>query len=190
MDNKINKIIVVLGQTSTGKSDFAVEVAKSINGEIISADSRQVYKGMNLGTGKITKKEMQKIPHYLLDVASPSRVFTVSDFKKLADKKIDEILSKNKTPILCGGTGFYIDTVINNINFPDVKPNPILRAKLEKISNEKLFIMLGKLDKERSKNIDKNNKVRLIRAIEIVKTLGKVPTLQTLDVYWKYNLIF
>src|SRR5450830_151155 len=113
MKNKnLNKIIVILGQTSTGKSDFAVDIAKKIDGEIISADSRQVYKGMDLGTGKITKKEMQKVPHYLLDVASPSRIFTVNDFKKLADKKIQEIFKKGKTPILCGGTGFYIDTVI------------------------------------------------------------------------------
>lgn len=178
-----NKIIVILGQTSTGKSNFAVDIAKKIDGEIISADSRQVYKGMDLGTGKITKKEMQKIPHYLLDVASPSRVFTVNDFKKLADKKIAEIFKKNKTPILCGGTGFYIDTVINNVNFPDVKPNPTLRASLDNKTKEKLFEILKKLDAERAKNIDKNNKVRLIRAIEIAKALGKVPTLQTLDVF-------
>lgn len=175
---KSNKIIVILGQTSTGKSDFAVEIAKEIKGEIISADSRQVYKGMDLGTGKITKKEMQKIPHYLLDVASPSQIFTVNDFKKLADTKIKEIFKKDKTPILCGGTGFYIDTVINNVNFPDVKPNPILRTKLDKKTKEKLFEILEKLDSKRAENIDKNNKVRLIRAIEIAKTLGKVPKLE------------
>ena len=177
-----NKVIVILGQTSTGKSDFAVEIAKQINGEVISADSRQVYKGMDLGTGKITKKEMQKVPHYLLDVSSPSRIFTVNNYKKLADKKIEEIIKNKKIPIICGGTGFYIDTVVNNVIFPDVKPDPILRTKLEKKTKEKLFEMLEKLDKKRAENIDKNNKVRLVRAIEIAKTLGKVPALQILDV--------
>jgi len=171
----MNKIIVILGQTSTGKSDFAVEIAKKIHGEIISADSRQVYKGMNLGTGKITKKEMQKVPHHLLDITSPSKIFTVNDFQKLSNKKIEEISKKGKIPIICGGTGFYIDTIINGTIFPEVKPNKKLREMLEKKSTEKLFQMLQKLDNVRAKNIDPKNKVRLVRAIEIAKTLGKVP---------------
>lgn len=174
---KTKKIIVILGQTSTGKSDFAVEIARKVNGEIISADSRQVYKGMDLGTGKITKKEMQKIPHYLLDVTSPSKVFTVSKFKELADNSIEKITQKNKVPIICGGTGFYIDTVINGTIFPDVLPNKKLRTELEKKTAPQLFKILEKLDKTRSKNIDENNKVRLVRAIEIAKALGKVPNL-------------
>ncbi|MFA5773368.1 MAG: tRNA (adenosine(37)-N6)-dimethylallyltransferase MiaA [Candidatus Paceibacterota bacterium] len=173
----MNKIIVILGQTSTGKSDFAVEVAKNINGEIISADSRQVYKGMNLGTGKITKKEMWGIPHYLLDITSPSRVFSVSDFQKLANKKIKEILEKGKTPIICGGTGFYIDSIINRTIFPEVPPNKKLREILERKTTEKLLEILKKIDKNRAQNIDQKNRIRLIRAIEIVKTLGKVPSL-------------
>ena len=176
MINK-QKIIVILGQTSTGKSDFAVEVAKQIAGEIISADSRQVYKGMDLGTGKITKKEMSGVPHYLLDVVSPKNIFTVSDFKKKANQKIKIIKNKNKIPIICGGTGFYIDSLINNTVLPEVPPNKKLRQELSLKSTEKLFKILQKLDKERAENIDKNNKVRLIRAIEITKTLGKVPTI-------------
>ncbi len=172
------KIIVILGQTSTGKSDFAVEIAKLIDGEIISADSRQVYKGMDLGTGKITKKEMHSIPHYLLDITSPSRVFTVSDFQKKANKKIDEIIKRNKTPIICGGTGFYIDTLINGTILPEVLPNKELREKLEKETTETLFEMLKKLDSDRALNIDSKNRVRLIRAIEIVKALGKVPLIR------------
>lgn len=171
------KLIVILGQTSTGKSDFAVEIAKKIGGEIISADSRQVYKGMNLGTGKITKKEMQEVPHHLLDVISPSKIFSVSDFQKLANKKIKEILEKGKTPIICGGTGFYIDSIINGTVFPEVPPNKKLREKLSKKTATQLFKMLKKLDKGRAKNIDANNPVRLIRAIEIAKALGKVPSL-------------
>lgn len=173
-----NKLIVILGQTATGKSDFAVEIAKEIKGEIISADSRQVYKGMNLGSGKITKKEMKNVPHYLLDIISPKKIFSVSDFKKLADKNIKEIFNKNKVPIICGGTGFYIDTVINNIILPEVKPNEKLRKELNQLSILELVQYLDKLDPDRLKTIDKNNKVRLIRAIEIAKALGKVPKLK------------
>jgi tRNA dimethylallyltransferase len=171
------KIIVVLGQTATGKSDFAVEMAKEIGGEIISADSRQVYKGMDLGTGKITKKEMKGIPHYLLDVISPSKVYTVNDFQKKALKEIDAIYKGGKVPIICGGTGFYIDAVVNSTVFPNVPPNKELRKKLSKKTAVQLFKILEKLDKARAKNIDKNNPVRLIRAIEIAKALGKVPKL-------------
>lgn len=170
-----NKIIVILGQTATGKSDFAVEVAKNINGEIISADSRQVYKGMNLGSGKITKKEMMGIPHYLLDIVSPSKIFSVSDFKKEAEKRIKEIINRKHIPIICGGTGFYIDTVINNTSIPEVPPNKKLREKLYRMNAIALSKYLKKLDPERLKTIDVNNPVRLIRAIEIAKSLGKVP---------------
>jgi tRNA dimethylallyltransferase len=177
------KIIVVLGQTATGKSDFAVEIAKQVNGEIISADSRQVYKGMDLGTGKITKKEMMRIPHYLLDVINPSKVFTVNDFQKKALKEIDAIYKRGKVPIICGGTGFYIDAVVNGTMFPDVPPNKELREKLSKKSASQLFKILEKLDKVRAKNIDANNSVRLIRAIEIAKALGKVPALNKSDTF-------
>lgn len=173
----MNKVIVILGQTSTGKSDFAVEIAKEIKGEIISADSRQVYKGMDLGTGKITKKEMRGIKHHLLDVASPSRVFSVSNFQKLANKKIKEIIKSNKIPIICGGTGFYIDSIINGTVFPEVPPNKKLREELYQLDVIVLGRYLEKLDKERFESIDKNNKVRLVRAIEIAEALGKVPTL-------------
>lgn len=173
------KLIVILGQTATGKSDFAVQVAKETGGEIISADSRQIYKGMDLGTGKITKKEMKKVPHHLLDVVSPKKIFSVNDFQKIAHKKIKEIFKRNNVPIICGGTGFYIDSVINETIFPDVKPNKELREKLSKKTPEQLFEMLKKLDKDRAKNIDPKNSVRLTRAIEIAKTLGKVPKLKT-----------
>jgi tRNA dimethylallyltransferase len=172
-----SKLIVILGQTSTGKSDFVVRIAQEFDGEIISADSRQVYKGMDLGTGKITKKEMRGIPHHLLDVASPSRVFSVTDFQKKALKKIEEINKRNKVPILCGGTGFYIDAIVNGTIFPEVPPNKKLREELYQLDAIALTRYLEKLDPERIKSIDKNNKVRLIRAIEIAKALGKVPKL-------------
>lgn len=169
------KILTIVGPTASGKSDLAVKIAEKYNGEIISADSRQVYKGLNIGTGKITKKEMRGVPHHLLDVADPKKRFTVSDFKDLADKAIEEIASRGKLPILCGGTGFYIDAVVNNVLLPDVKPDNVLRKKLFKKSNDALFKMLQKMDSERAKSIDKRNKIRVIRAIEISKALGKVP---------------
>ncbi len=119
----MKKVIIILGQTATGKSALAVKIAKKINGEIISADSRQVYKGLDIGTGKITKKEMQSSPHHLLDVVNPSgEKFTVAEYKKLAENKIKEIITRGKTPIICGGTGFYIDAITKGVIFPEVPP--------------------------------------------------------------------
>lgn len=181
------KIIAVVGQTATGKSGFAVELAKKVNppagGEVISADSRQVYTGLDIGSGKITKKEMGGIPHHLLDVANPKRVFSVSDFKTLGEQAIQNILNKGKVPIICGGTGFYIDTLINNALFPEVPPNEKLRKKLYSKSTIVLFEYLKKLDPVRAKTIDQNNPVRLIRAIEIATALGSVPKLKTKSPY-------
>ena len=176
--NSKQKIVVILGPTATGKSDFAVGLAKKINGEIISADSRQVYIGLDIGSGKITKKEMKGIPHHLLDVTNPKKVFSVADYKKLADKKIEEIISRGKIPIIVGGTGFYIDAVINDSQLPEVKPNKKLRTELSKLSTENLFKRLQKLDPRRAKEIDAKNPVRLIRAIEIAQTLGSVPKIK------------
>jgi tRNA dimethylallyltransferase len=180
------KIIVILGQTATGKSILAVRLAKKLsakggpasgwNGaEVISADSRQVYKGLDIGTGKITKSEMKGIPHHLLDVANPKKQFSVALYKKLADKKIAEIIGRGKLPILCGGTGFYLDAVTRGIVLPKVPPDKKLREKLSKKSTDALFKILQKLDSPRAKNIDPKNKVRLIRAIEIARALGNVP---------------
>lgn len=181
--NKKSKIIVILGQTATGKSDLAVEIALKINkpfgAEIISVDSRQVYKYLNIGTGKITKAEMKGVPHHLLSVAHPKQNFSVVDFKNLAEKKIKQIFKKNKIPIICGGTGFYIDSITKNFILPEVKANPKLRKKLSKKTNQELFELLYKLDKDRAEDIKNkneiNNKVRLIRAIEITQSLGGVP---------------
>jgi tRNA dimethylallyltransferase len=181
----MEKIIVVCGPTATGKSDYAVELAQKINGEVISADSRQVYKGLDIGSGKITKREMKRVPHHLLDVASPKRIFSVTQYKKLVDKAIKDILARGKTPILCGGTGFYIDTVIYDQNIPAVKPNKTLRKQLEKLSLEQLSAKLQDVDHERFETIDTKNKVRLIRALEIIDSLGSVPKTQRIK---KYNV--
>jgi len=171
----MKKVIVILGQTATGKSDLAVKIAKKINGEIISADSRQVYKGLDIGTGKITKKEMKGVPHYLLDVVNPRHRFTVAEYQKLAISAIADIIKRGKIPIICGGTGFYIDAITKGVIFPEVPPNIKLRKSLDKKSLTELLKILKRLDAKRAKNIDIKNKVRLIRAIEIAKTLGKVP---------------
>ncbi len=176
--NSKSKIVVILGPTATGKSDFAVEMAKQIGGEIISADSRQVYVGLDIGSGKISKEEMKGVPHHLLDVVNPKKVFSVAEYKKLVDKKIEEIISRGKIPIIVGGTGFYIDSVINGSQLPEVKPNKKLRTELSKLSTENLFKRLQKLDPRRAKEIDAKNPVRLIRAIEIAQTLGSVPKIK------------
>ncbi len=180
------KTIVILGPTASGKSALAVKIAKKINGEIISADSRQVYKGLNIGTGKITKKEMGGIPHYCLDIVSPKKIFTVADFKKCADEAIEKIFARNKTPIIVGGTGLYIQAIVDNIVLPEVKPDWKLRKELEKKTTEEMFAMLKKLDSERAKKIDRKNPRRLIRAIEIAKELGKIPNLAVKPPSWEF----
>lgn len=182
----MKKVIVILGQTATGKSELAVQLAKKINGEIISADSRQVYKGLNIGTGKITKKEMRGVPHYLLDVANPKRKFTVVEYQKLAISAIADIASRGKAPIVCGGTGFYIDAITKGLVFPEVPPNLRLRKSISKLDGHQLLMMLEELDKKRAENIDPHNKVRLIRAIEIVRALGKVPKLAKIRPKYKF----
>jgi tRNA dimethylallyltransferase len=181
--NNQKKIIVVLGPTSSGKSDVAIKLAKKFNGEIISADSRQVYRGLDIGTGKVhgtwsIKHETfisEGISHYMIDIISPRTDYNVAKFKKQADKIIEDILKRGKLPIICGGTGFWIQAIVDNVDFPEVKPDWKLRKKLEKYSAEKLFAMLRKLGPARAKNIDAKNKVRLIRSIEICKTLKHVP---------------
>lgn len=167
------KVIVIVGPTASGKSDLAVKIAKRINGEIISADSRQVYRGMDIGTGKITKKEMRGIPHHLLDVVSPGADFSVSRFKKLATKKIKEITGRGHVPIIVGGTGFWIDALIYDWPIPEVGPNRALRARLEKQTAAQLFAKLTKLDPVRATDIDRYNKRRLVRALEIIAATGK-----------------
>ncbi|MFA5961729.1 MAG: tRNA (adenosine(37)-N6)-dimethylallyltransferase MiaA [Parcubacteria group bacterium] len=170
-----NKIIVILGPTSSGKSSVAIKLAQKFNGEIISVDSRQIYRGMDIGTGKVTKAEQALAKHHMLDVVGPKTNFSAAQFKKYAEKIIADILKRGKVPILCGGTGFWIKALVDDVIYPEVKPDWKLREELGKKSAEQLFVMLKKLDPVRARNIDAKNPVRLIRAIEICKTLGKVP---------------
>ncbi len=170
------KILVIVGPTASGKSALAVQLARRFGGEIISADSRQVYRGLDVGTGKITKREMRGIRHHLLDVASPKRKFTADDFVRLAKGACSSVLQKTAIPIIVGGTGFYIDALLGRVGLPDVAPNEPLRKRLEKRSAEQLFAELEKSDPRRARTIEPHNKRRLIRALEIVEVLGSVPT--------------
>lgn len=167
------KLVVIVGPTASGKSDFAVKLARKYNGEVISADSRQVYRGMDLGSGKITKKEMRGVKHHLLDVASPKSVFTVDHYRRLGRKALMDILKRGKAAIIAGGTGLYIDALLYDTTIPEAKPDPKLRAKLEKKTAKELFTMLKKLDPDRARTIERHNPRRLVRALEIVITTGK-----------------
>lgn len=173
------KIIIILGPTSTGKSELAVEVARRFRGEVISADSRQVYRGLDIGSGKITKREMRGIPHHLLDVANPRRQFSVAQWHRLAERAIADIAKRGKVPIICGGTGFYIQSITSDTALPAVSPNQLLRKKLAKKSTGELLKILTRLDPRRAREIDTHNPVRLIRAIEIATALGAVPLVKT-----------
>jgi tRNA dimethylallyltransferase len=197
-----SKIIVILGSTASGKSKLAVKLAKKFNAEIISADSRQVYKGLDIGTEKIRKSERQGIKHHLIDVTAPQKIYTVTQYQKTAKKILRQIFKKNlpagrqgKIPIIVGGSGFYIDALIYNYKLPEVPPQPKLRKQLEKKSVDKLFKQLKKLDPRRAKTIDKNNPRRLIRSLEIILTTGKhIPPLTKLvrrpsGKFSKYNFL-
>lgn len=172
-------MIVILGATATGKSDIGVKLAKKLNGEIISADSRQVYKGMDIGAGKISAKEMQGIPHYLLNCASPKRKFTIAQYQAQTIDVANKILRKKKVPFLVGGSPLYIYSIVKGWQFPKLKADLKLRKTLEKKDIAELFSLLKKLDSRRAAAIEQKNKRRLIRAIEIAKHLGKVPPLKT-----------
>lgn len=181
-------IIVIVGPTASGKTGLAVELARRFGGEVISADSRQVYKALDIGTGKVTKREMRGVLHHCLDIAKPSRAFSVTQWRAHAQKAVEGIASRGKVPIIAGGTGFYIDALVHGIDFPAVKPNTTLRKTLGKKAPEELLAILKKLDPTRAKTIEQKNPRRLIRAIEIATALGKVPALSEkkalYDVTW------
>ncbi len=169
------KLLVIVGPTSSGKSALAVELARKFSGEVISADSRQVYRGLNIGTGKITAREMRGVRHHLLDVASPKQVFTAHDFMMKARGAISSISRRDRFPIVAGGTGFYIDALLDRVILPDVPADPAFRRLHEDASAAELFRILRKIDHDRAGTIDPHNKPRLIRALEIARALGKAP---------------
>lgn len=170
------KILIIAGPTGVGKTDLSIRMAQKFNGEIISSDSMQIYKGMDIGTAKITKAEMKGIPHHLIDIVSPKDTFTVFDFKQKADDLIVEIASKNKLPMFVGGTGLYINTLLYDMDFngsgTDLKYREELRSYYEKFGEDALYAKLLEVDQET--RIEKANIKRVIRALEIHKTQGTI----------------
>lgn len=174
------KVIVIVGPTASGKTSASIKLAKLINGEIISADSMQIYKEMTIGTAKPTIEEQEGIPHYLIDVVSPEETFNVTKYKELAEMAIEEILKKGKTPIIVGGTGLYVSTLINGIEFAEVGEDLVYREEMTKLAEEKsaeyIHNMLRKIDPDAADAIEVNNIRRVIRALEIYKLTGKTKT--------------
>lgn len=181
-------LLVIVGPTGSGKSALAVALALRLSSgqarkrfglsgaEIVSADSRQVYRGINIGTGKLTKREMRGIPHHLIDITPLRRIYTVTQYQRDARRVIRDIWRRGKLPILCGGTGLYVRSVVDGVVFPPVPPNPKLRARLEKKRSAELYRLLVRKDPRRAKEIDRHNPRRLIRALEVAEALGRVPT--------------
>ena len=179
MNNTNNKphIVAVVGPTAVGKTSLAIELAKHLNGEIISCDSMQVYRGMDIGTAKATVEERALVPHHLIDIKNPDEDFSCADFAVLANEAVKDILSRGKTPIFCGGTGLYLDSVIEIPSWTDTKRDENYRAEMEKYAlengNSALHDLLRKVDSESADAIHENNVKRVIRALEIFHTTGK-----------------
>lgn len=169
----MKKVLFILGPTAVGKTYFSVKLAQKFNGEIISSDSVQIYRGLDIGSAKVTKEEMQGVPHHAIDILEPEEEFSVYEFVEYTRKKIDEIISRNKLPIVVGGTGLYVKALLGGYNFGGTEKDKNLRKNLENLSNEQLFEMLSRKDEKLAQKTDKNNKVRLIRAIEIASSNGE-----------------
>lgn len=173
----MEKVLFILGPTAVGKTDISVALAKKFNGEIISCDSVQIFKGLNIGSAKITKEEMQGVKHHLIDIKDPSETFTAYEYATAIKEKIKEISLKEKLPIVVGGTSLYVKSIILNYNFGGVGINENLRKQLEEVLKtdgvSKLYEMLLKLDCELAEKVDKNNPLRLMRAIEIASEKGE-----------------
>lgn len=169
----MQRILVITGPTNVGKTALAIKLAQALNGEIISADSRQIYKEMSIGTAKPTAAEQRAAHHYLIDVVNPNQPFSLADYQQAAFAAIAEISKKNKLPVLVGGTGLYISAVVNGLNIPKAAPNESLRAKLESLTSQQLINKLKSLDPTSASKIPPNNKRRLIRALEVTIQLGR-----------------
>ncbi len=172
------KVVAIVGATASGKTAYSIELAKKINGEIVSADSRLVYKGFDIGTAKPTIEEMDGVPHHMIDIVEPEFEYSAGLYKKQAKDVISQILSRGNVPIICGGTGLYIDILLKNYDLPEIEANRELRNELTQLDTANLEDMLKKLDIEAFASIDKNDRKKMIRAIEIIKTTNK-PLSQT-----------
>lgn len=173
MSDSLPKLVVVLGPTASGKSGLGIALAQRFNGEIVSADSRQVYRGLDIGTAKVTPEEQALVPHHLLDVADPREVYTVAQFQRAANAAIDDILERGRQPFLVGGSPHYIQAVVDNLQIPRIEPQPELRAQLEARPLSELLAQLEELDPQSAATIDRNNPRRVIRALEVCLVSGK-----------------
>ncbi len=169
------KVVSIVGPTASGKTSLSIAVAKAVHGEVISADSRQIYKGLDIGSGKVTTQEMEGVPHHLLSIVEPSMVYTGVDFVNDASKAIETIVENNHVPIIVGGTFFYTDLLRGTMNAAPVPINQTLRDELETLSDEELFVRIKDADTARAEVIDSKNRRRVIRSLEIIATLGTVP---------------
>jgi tRNA dimethylallyltransferase len=167
------KLVVIFGPTASGKSELALKLAKKFNGEIINADSRSVYRGFDIGTAKPSKREMKIVPHHLFDIIDANKEFGLGEYKKLADKKIADIWKRGRLPFLVGGTGLYIQAVIENWQIPSRRSNQALRDELESMSLHDLLHELNEVDYKTFQVIDKQNKRRVVRALEVYFTTGE-----------------
>mgnify|MGYP003289404355 CR=1 FL=1 len=175
------KVVVIVGPTASGKTALSIELAKKLDGEIISSDSMQIYKDMDIGTAKVTKEEAQGIKHYLVDFVSPDQRYTVSDFKKDAEAAIKEILEKGKVPIVVGGTGLYVNSLIYGIEYQDMKideeyRNELMNRAEDPVELEKMWNEANAIDPDAMQKISKNDKKRIVRVLEIFKSTGKTKT--------------
>jgi tRNA dimethylallyltransferase len=179
------KVIVICGPTASGKTALSIELAKKINGEIISADSMQIYKDMDIGSAKPTKEEMQGIKHYLLDFVLPSTRYSVADYKKDATNAMEEIIKRGKTPIVVGGTGLYVDSLIYNIDYQEMEFDEEYREELEervkKEGLQKLYEEAKRIDPEAMIKISQNDKKRILRVLELYHQTGKTKTQQEIE---------
>ncbi len=180
-----NKVIVICGPTASGKTALSIELAKQINGEIVSCDSMQIYKDMNIGTAKPTTEEMQGIKHYLIGYVSPEERYSVADYKKDAKRAIKEIIEKGKMPIVVGGTGLYLDSLIYEIEYQDIKLDEAYRNQLEKEVQEKgleaLYERAKMIDPKAIEKISATDKKRILRILEIYHATGKTKTEQEIE---------
>ncbi len=172
MTMKKNRVIAVVGATASGKSAYAIDLALKIGGEIVSADSRLVYKGLDIGTAKPTREEQEIVPHYMIDIVEPEVDYSVGLYVKDAKKCIEDIIKRHKIPIVVGGTGLYYRILLENYNLPDTKPDYELRKSLEELSFSELYSMLYQLDPDAAKLVNENDKRRAIRFIEVIKQNG------------------
>ena len=189
-----NKIIIISGPTAVGKSDLGVECALRFGGEVVSADSMQIYKGLDIGTGKVTQEEMKSVKHHLLDIISPDERYSVGQYLQDATVVIDDILSRGKLPIIVGGTGLYINALINGMNFSDADRSDEVREKWKAIASEKgnevVYEKLVEIDPVSAQKISPNDLKRTIRAIEIFEVTGKPKSQSANTAECKYDYIF